>query len=98
MADYPADPGGIFDSNVHRRVLAVAGLPDGDPEAATLNLPEVVARLDRDPHCPLGTLQEEAILAVLSELKKDGYLADQPGYQMTAKGFKKLTGPPAKGI
>jgi len=92
---YLPDPGGIFRSDVHRRVAAHLPLPDEDPKSAEAML----ERLHDDASTPLvldgeGDLGElEGVLAslVADEWAEQG----KEGFRLTAGGLDKLTGPVA---
>lgn len=95
---YTADPGGHFDSDVHRRVLcAVADHPSRNEPVEGKSLTDIIGRLDLDPHVPLGTTQEEEVLGVLEDLVRDGHVTkDDSGWIKTKDGIDLLTGPPAE--
>jgi hypothetical protein len=90
MAAYPADPGGQFASDVHRRVLGHLSTPKEkvgwEPEA-------LLARVDPDHGTPITDVDE--LVAVLEELKAEGLAVEHKGgvWQQTKAGFDLLTGP-----
>lgn len=86
---YPQDPGGRFNSDVHRRVLAHLSTPEDDygwSEAALLERmrPDVGTDL-QDP---------DELRKVLEELEGDGHAVRHEGdvWQMSQDGFNTLTG------
>ncbi len=87
---YRADPGGRFDSDVHRRVQAHVPNPiDQEP----LNTDELVKRIIADQHTALADRGE--IEEILEELQEKGYSeALREGWQNTKLGFEVLTAPP----
>lgn len=90
MAAYPADPGGNFASDVHRRVLGHLSTPKEkmgwEPEA-------LLARVDPDLSTPMTDVEE--LLLVLEDLKDEGLAVEHAGgvWQQTKDGFDLLTGP-----
>lgn len=96
------DPGGVFASDIHRRVLAHLTTPDQDIGWAPLAL---VLRVNADPHLPFPPVDGRGladldggvkqITEVLGELKAKGFAVKHKGnvWQMTQKGFDALTGP-----
>lgn len=88
---YPADPGGIFASDVHRRVMANLPNPDQDPLPAADVLSE---RIALDEYLPIGFDELES---VLQDLEADGNAKQtNAGWRNTKKGFEALTGPIAE--
>ena len=94
-----ADPGGIFASDVHRRVLASISTPEAE---VGWTIPALLARLNEDPFTPIPTqpdldiaAEETAISTVLKELKTDGFVEEFAGgiFRMSVAGFEALTGP-----
>lgn len=89
---FPADPGGQFASDAHRRVMAHLPNPDDDP----LSVDDlIVERINKDPHAlaHFGTSGEVA--EVLADLKADGHAKKlKNGWRNTPDGFDLLTGPP----
>lgn len=87
---YLADPGGNFNTDAHRRVLAHLPVPDDSPTTET----SVLVRLHEDPHTPVNSAEE--LSEVLSDLESDD-LATQVGgdWRQTESGFDLLTGPNA---
>lgn len=100
MAGYLADPGGVFDSDTHRRVLGHLPLPGTDPmptrgpagrKAHTRSLGH---RLSADAHHRIQTVDE--LEEVLKDLEADGYAGQtKAGWKMTKAGLDKLNGPNA---
>lgn len=84
------DPGGIFETDTQRRVLAHLSTPDDD---FGFTLAALTARLDGDPHTPCET--EDDVAAVLAELKAEGLALEHKGgiWQQSKDGFAALTGP-----
>lgn len=94
MANYPPDPGGVFASDMHRRVTAHLPTPDGD--AVTVD--ELLARLHDDAYTGFSYREEdiEPLRRVLDDLQGDGlaiYLDGTAGWRMTDEGLAKLSGP-----
>jgi hypothetical protein len=81
---YLADPGGIFESDTHRRTLAHLPLP-GDKGTTLVDLYE---RMRPD----VGTdFEDEGELAdVVADLEASGYAA---GWKQTKKGLDALNAP-----
>lgn len=102
MADHRPDPGGIFASDTHRRVLAHLSTPDAK---VGWSLPALVIRLAPDADTPIPPRDEygfanigagvEALEPILADLKAEGFARRHAGdvWQMTKKGFEALTGP-----
>lgn len=88
-SEYPPDPGGQFDSDVHRRVQAAVG---NYGEEKT-DLDEVLRRVAADTQLDLSAEEVEEVLADLEAAGHSKQTKD--GWQNTADGFKLLTGPPA---
>jgi hypothetical protein len=96
------DPGGIFASDVHRRVLAHLTTPDAETGWQPLPL---VLRLSGDFDTPIPPVDANGIAdlpagqsqveEILAELKAEGFAVRHKGdvWQMTQKGFGALTGP-----
>lgn len=89
---YAADPGNVFDSDAHRRVMANLPNPDQEP----LNVSDLlVERIAKDDHLNFDgeTVDQEAsIFEVLQDLEADGYAHQaEGGWQNTSVGFAKLT-------
>lgn len=85
------DPGGVFASDAHRRVLA--GLSD---EATPVEA--LVGRYADDLGLPeisdVGDSSVQEVTEVLEDLKADGYVSDAGGgWRMLKKGLDTLTGP-----
>lgn len=105
MADatsYPADPGGVFASDVHRRVAAHL---HADDEGMGWTPGVLLYRLAEDHATPLPPLTPwgapdyqagmPAMLEVLAELESDGLVEEHDGgvWTLTEEGFEALTGP-----
>lgn len=89
---YSPDPGGIFASDAHRRVMAHLPNPDDDPvTAADL----VAGRINKDPHTLAHFDNADEVVDVLKDLESDGYAKHlKHGWKNTEDGFDLLTGPP----
>lgn len=89
---YPADPGGIFASDAHRRVMAHLPNPDDDP----INTYDLVAdRINKDPHTLAHFDRAREVDEVLADLEADGHAKRlKHGWKNTPDGFELLTGPP----
>lgn len=84
----PPDPGGIFDSDYHRRVLA--HLPQDSP----MTLEDLHARMLPDEETNLE--DPSAVEPILEDLIADGVAEKHgDGYRMNTRGFEALTGPRA---
>ncbi len=84
---YPADPGGNFASDVHRRTLAHLSVPGGDPT----NVETLVERMAPDASTDLD---EAEAVEVLEDLEADGDASQsEDGWKQTKAGHKVLTGP-----
>lgn len=90
---YLPDPGQVFASDVHRRVLAhlaVPGAEDNEP----LEVSPLIQRLNPDGANPFFTEADAKDLEeVLKDLEADGYASGKGGWHMTKKGFEAITGP-----
>lgn len=86
---YPPDPGGVFASDVHRRVQANVPNPGDDP----LSVDELLAqRVANDDHLDVD---EDELGEVLKDLEADGHCKRlKDGWRNTPAGFDALTGPP----
>lgn len=87
---YAPDPGGIFRSDVHRRVAGHLPLPDA---ADGIGKAALFLRLGPDPHSPLPS--EVALEQVLDDLRLDALAVEtEDGYwRQTGDGTAALTGP-----
>lgn len=82
---YAPDPGGVFASDTHRRVLA--HLHDEPQELNALG-----HRISGDAHHGLETVDELA--DVLADLEADGYAHEtKAGWKMTGEGLDALNAP-----
>lgn len=91
---YQADPGNVFASDAHRRVMAHLPNPDDDPVAVE----ELIAeRINSDPHT-LGHFDgADEVTEVLKDLEADGHAKElKHGWKNTPAGFDALTGPPGE--
>jgi hypothetical protein len=89
---YPADPGGVFASDAHRRVMAHLPNPDDDP----ISVEDLISlRVNRDPHTLAHFSDASEVLEVLGDLESDGHAKRlKHGWKNTSDGFDLLTGPP----
>lgn len=91
MADGPrylADPGGIFDSDTHRRVLAHILEPGEEP----ISVENLLARMLSDGPTQFTDIEE--LRQVCDELVDDGDAERVEGdYLMTSQGLQKLNDP-----
>jgi hypothetical protein len=81
------DPGGVFASDAHRRVMANAPNPDEDP----LTVDEILGeRVSKDNHLDVSHEEAEEIL---KDLEADGHVRElKNGWKNTASGWEALTG------
>lgn len=101
---YRADPGGIFASDTHRRVLAHLPVPGDGPMVVNstemlrpreLRRVSLAHRISSDAHHGLQHVDELA--EVLADLEADGHAEQsKDGWKMTRAGFDALTGPIAE--
>lgn len=90
---YAPDPGGVFASDAHRRVMAHLPNPDDDPVSVESL---IVERINRDPHTLAHFASAVEVAEVLNDLEADGYAKPlKGGWKNTPDGFAVLTGPPA---
>lgn len=91
MSEFPPDPGGVFASDIHRRVAAHLPVPAEDP----IGLAELQRRLAEDVYTP--HIEHEAVLAqILDELAEAGYasyLSGAEGWRLLKAGLSGLSGP-----
>lgn len=80
------DPGGVFASDAHRRVMANLPNPNQDP----LSVEGLQAeRIAKDDYLDIS---DEDLTSVLSDLEADGHAIQTPdGWQNTERGFTALT-------
>lgn len=91
--NYPPDPGGHFDSDAHRRVMAHLPNPDDDPISVADLITE---RINRDPHALQHFQDANQVQAILDDLDADGHAKQlKNGWKNTKDGFDVLTGPPS---
>ena len=91
---YAPDPGGVFASDAHRRVMAHLPNPDQDP---VIVYDLVANRINPDPHTLGHFSSAHEVLDVLLELEGDGHAKKlKDGWRNTKSGFDALTGPPAE--
>lgn len=86
--NYPDDPGGVFASDAHRRVMANAPNPNEDPLSPEALLEQRIALDD------YLDLSEDELTEVLKDLEADGHVKHlKNGWKNTPSGFVALTGP-----
>ena len=90
--NYLADPGGRFDSDVHRRVLGHLSTPTDN---YGWSVPALVARMVPDVGTDIQGAEEMS--TILGELEQDGHAerlqaGGQEVWRMTQQGFDVLTG------
>lgn len=91
---YAPDPGGVFASDAHRRVMAHLPNPDDDP-ISTEDL--INDRINRDPHTLTHFRAADDVVSVLTDLEADGHAKQlKNGWKNTPAGFDVLTGPPTE--
>jgi hypothetical protein len=89
---YAADPGGVFASDAHRRVMAHLPNPGDDPVSVEDLIGE---RINNDPHTLAHFDASDEVAEVLADLEADGYAKKlKNGWRNTPDGFDALTGPP----
>jgi hypothetical protein len=92
VAEYPPDPGNVFDTDAHRRVMAHLPNPDDDPVPVDVLIAE---RINRDPHTLAHFDAADEVVDVLEDLEADGHAKQlKHGWKNTPDGFDLLTGPP----
>lgn len=86
---YAADPGGVFDSDVHRRVLGHLS-PD-----EKFGLDALAIRLGPDQHTPLGAEDGGELEEVLRDLEASGLAKEYAdgGWGLQKKGLDALNAP-----
>lgn len=99
--DLAPDPGAVFASDLHRRVLAHLSTPSEDIGWEPIAL---VARIAPDVNTPIPAApglsidfeaEADGLVEILEDLKADGYARRHRNgaWQMTDKGFEAITGP-----
>jgi hypothetical protein len=84
---YPPDPGDVFASDVHRRVMANCPNPDDDHLSSREILEQRVAK---DDHLAIDDVDE--LHEVLEDLRAAGHVTANKGcYRNTKSGFAALT-------
>ncbi len=82
---YPADPGGVFDSDAHRRVLAHLDIPGGDP------LDEAALYERMAPDVGTDFSDGDELVEVLKDLEADGLAGKtKAGWKQTKRGHDAL--------
>jgi hypothetical protein len=91
---YAPDPGGVFASDAHRRVMAHLPNPDDDP----LPVEDLIAeRINQDVHTLRHFGEATEVVEVLEDLESNGYAKKlKGGWKNTPDGFDALTGPPSE--
>lgn len=83
------DPGGIFPSDVHRRVLGHLSVPS---DSYGWSASQLVDRMRQDASTWFETAEQVQVF--LDELEQSGDAHQtSAGWQMTQQGFDRLTGP-----
>jgi hypothetical protein len=83
---FPADPGGVFETDVHRRVLGHLNEEEAQP------LPEFELRIGSDQYTQIDS---DEISEVLSDLEASGYAKSlNDGWKLTKRGHDALTANP----
>ena len=91
---YAADPGNVFASDAHRRVMAHLPNPDDDPVSVEVLIAE---RINKDPNTLAHFEAANEVAEVLQDLEADGHAKKlKNGWKNTPDGFDALTGPPAE--
>lgn len=91
---YPADPGGNFASDAHRRIMAHLPNPD-DPPITVEAL--ILERVNHDPHTLAFFESAEDVFGVLEDLEASGCAKRRKdGWINTKTGFDLLTGEPSE--
>lgn len=90
--NFPADPGGVFDSDVHRRVL---GHLTGPTEKIGYTVQALEARMATDVGTEKVDLSQDVLSGVLDELRAEKLAVSHKGgiWQQTKTGHERLTGP-----
>lgn len=85
---YNADPGGVFESDAHRRVLAHLPLPGDDPTSVADLLERML------PDGATDFVDENELADVLDDLAASGYAGStKVGWKQTKKGLDALNAP-----
>lgn len=100
---YHADPGGVFESDAHRRVLGHLPLPGDDPIALydpDAERPSRVSLFHRMvPDVGTDFADSDELAEVLADLEADGYAASTAaGWKQTKKGHDALKAPVPEGV
>jgi hypothetical protein len=82
------DPGGVFLSDEHRRVLAHLPVPEADEG---ISLDELIARMGPDRQTAFT--DSELLHEVVQDLVDEGDAKGTTHFKMTKGGFERLTGP-----
>lgn len=82
-----ADPGQVFDSDAHRRVLCVVASPDESPVGTSV----LTERIQADEHCHVDSAEELA--EYLKDLESTGDIAQtgDGAWVTTEHGWDRLT-------
>ncbi len=79
------DPGGVFDSDVHRRVLGHVPLDEH------MSTEDLYNRLAPDEHTPVGF---DELPEVLKDLEAEGFASmAKDGWKVTKRGLDQLNAP-----
>lgn len=86
---HPADPGGVFATDTHRRVLAALSHPD-----MTWDEDELLERVGSNEWTQIGSNESGELKSILSDLESDGDAKkNKDGWKMTKAGLDKLGAP-----
>ena len=86
---YKADPGGNFDSDTHRRVLAYVW----NDEAQEFG--DLAQKIGEDPYHELASVTD--LTDVLKDLEAEGYVSEsQKGWKRTKKGLEEIQAEPVE--
>lgn len=86
---FVSDPGGVFSTDAHRRVLGY--LPQPEEEATTVGL--LKERIAANDKKHAGRMTDDECDGVLASLQEEGYVDSAYGaLKMTQEGFDALQG------
>jgi hypothetical protein len=90
MSNYPPDPGGVFASDVHRRVAAHLPVAAEEP----ISVEDLLVRLQEDVYTQISDADRVALESVLTQLAASGHVKElKAGWRLTKAGLDCLTGP-----
>lgn len=88
---YHADPGGVFASDTHRRVLGTLSKP-----GLKFELDELLRRASSDPYTEIGPDESGELSDVLKDLEADGHVSEsREGWGMTKAGLEAIQANPS---